>query len=468
MNKTIHLFGLGIMGRNLARNFADKGYTILGYDPDERARGKLRVSKRLHIIQDWKESIRSTADPQRVILLMLPAGNLIDEQLNQLYPLLAPNDIIIDGGNSHYADTENRQRKAAQSQVHLLSLGISGGHRGARSGPALMLSGNEHAVQTITPLLSPIAASGRDGEPCLVFTGKGGSGHFVKTIHNGIEYAMMQLISEAYYLLKKRGGLCHLEIRDIFDVWNTGPLSSYLLEISSTLLGEYDQQTDTPLLELIIDSASENGTGKWAAMAALKYGVPAPTITQAVSSRSLSSLLSERAQLAKLYPPQMQDASVPLPTLRSDIGHALHAAIICSYAQGFALLSSASHQETWGLNLKSIAESWSNGCILRSKLLLNVADALDVPLPPSNLLLDTSLAKTIAPTLKGLRNTVSDAVLTGCPVPGFSSALSYFDSYTAGRLWTDLIQGQRDYFGHHGFRRADKEGLHHGSWSPPE
>lgn len=461
MDKTIAILGLGVMGRNLALNFRDYGFDVLGYDPDAAARSAFLAAGAGRVFSDATGMIGATTSP-RFVMLMIPAGTCLDDQLAQLMPLLAAGDVVVDGGNSHFRSTEQRQMLAAELGLHLVGLGVSGGGEGARHGPALMVGGTPEAIALIVPVLSRVAASASDGTPCVAVAGPGGAGHFVKMMHNGIEYADMQMIAEAYYLLRYAGGLAPNEIARIFSDWNEGALASYLLGISAEVLAEIDPQSGFPLVDVIADQADQGGTGHWAASAALEFGVPAPTIAEAVHARCLSTLKAERllASAGRFCNRTQVAREALLPAIHD----ALLGGRICAYAQGFSIIAAASRKEGWATNIAALAKSWSGGCIIRARLLAEIGKVFENSPSLANPLLCTSLSQQVAAASAGWRRGVGIAIDLALPVPALSSALAYWDGYGRERLWADLIQGQRERFGSHGFMRTDLPGIHHHKW----
>jgi 6-phosphogluconate dehydrogenase len=461
MGETIAILGLGIMGRNLALNFRDHGFHVLGFDPDPAARSAFLAADAGHVFSDVPDMVGATTTP-RFVMLMIPAGTCLDDQLAQLMPLLSAGDVVVDGGNSHFRSTEKRQILAAESGLHLVGVGISGGSEGARHGPALMLGGTPEAIALIAPILSRVAACASDGTPCVAVAGPGGAGHFVKMIHNGIEYADMQMIAEAYYLLRYAGGLTPNEIARVFVDWNEGALESYLLRISAEVLAEIDPQSGLPLVDVIVDQADQKGTGQWAASAALEFGVPAPTIAEAVHARCLTALKAQRVLASsERFRNRTQvgrDALVPA------IHDALLGGRICAYAQGFSIIAAASRKEGWATNIAALAKSWTGGCIVRARMLAEIGKVFENSPSLENPLLCTSLSRQVFAASEGWRRGVGIAIDLALPVPALSSALAYWDGYGTERLWADLIQGQRERFGSHGFTRTDSPGIHHHTW----
>lgn len=461
VGETIALLGLGIMGRNLALNFRDHGFHVLGYDPDPQARNAFLAAGAGLVFSNVADLVGAATTP-RFVMLMIPAGTYLDDQWAQLMPLLSAGDVVVDGGNSHFRSTQKRQEQAAKSGLHFAGVGVSGGGEGARHGPALMVGASQQAIALIVPVLSRVAARASDGTPCLALAGPGGAGHFVKMIHNGIEYADMQMIAEAYYLLRHAGGLTPNEIARVFSDWNEGVLESYLLGISAEVLAEIDSHSGFALVDVIVDQADQNGTGHWAASAALEFGVPAPTIAEAVHARSLSALKAERllasAERYRNCTQVGREALVPA------IHDALLGGRICAYAQGFSIIAAASRKEGWATNIAALAKSWSGGCIVRARLLVEIGKAFENSPSLANPLLCTSMSRQVSAASDGWRRAVAIAIDLALPVPALSSALAYWDGYCSERLWADLIQGQRERFGSHGFARTDMPGIHHHKW----
>jgi 6-phosphogluconate dehydrogenase len=403
--------------------------------------------------------------PPRRILLMVKAGPPVDQLLAELAPLLGNGDILIDGGNSFFQDTIRRGRALADRGLRYLGTGISGGEEGALRGASIMPGGPEEAYEAVRPVLESIAAR-VDGEPCCAYIGADGSGHYVKMVHNGIEYGDMQLIGEAYLLLKALG-LGHREMQEAFAEWNRGELDSYLIQITADILGKADAQTGKPLVEMILDRAAQKGTGRWTSQSALELGVPAPTIVEAVFARSLSALEEERLRAASLLsgPPAAPGQPGERGELVESIRQALYASKICSYAQGFALLAAAAKEHGWALDPGRIAMIWRGGCIIRAKFLGKIKEAYDRAPGLANLLLDPYFSGILRSSQDRWRQVVVTAVRLGVPIPAFCSSISYYDAYRSERLGANLIQAQRDYFGAHTYERIDRPGTFHTDWT---
>lgn len=461
----IGVVGLAVMGQNLVLNIERHGYPVTVYNRTaERtkefleARGEGRAIRAAYSLE---ELVASLERPRR-ILLMVKAGGPVDALIDEVLPLLEPGDVIIDGGNSYFRDTIRRVERTAARGVHFMGVGISGGEEGALYGPSIMPGGPREAWEIVAPILTDIAAK-VNGEPCCAYLGADGVGHFVKMVHNGIEYGDMQLITEAYFLMKEALGMSASEMSRVFSRWNEGELQSYLIEITADILKAVDPETGQPLVEMILDEAGQKGTGKWTSVEALELGVPAPTITEAVFARYLSAMKAERVAASTVL-------SGPAPgsegsgELVEAIGKALYAAKICSYAQGFALIRRAAVEYGWEVDLGVIASLWRGGCIIRAQFLDRIKAAYDADPGLANLLLDGYFRRAVDAAQEAWRTVVSRAALWGLPVPGLSSALAYYDMIRLARLPANLLQAQRDYFGAHTYRRIDREGTFHTDW----
>lgn len=467
MSADIGVIGLAVMGRNLALNLADHGYSVAVFNrsvgkthefaASEEAKGKNIIP--CETLEQFVASIKKPAP----VILMIKAGQPVDDQIRQLAPLLQKNDIIMDGGNSYFEDTRRRGKELGSIGIDYMGVGISGGEEGARNGPSIMPGGNEDAYRVVQEMLTAISAK-VDSRPCCAYIGSDGAGHYVKMAHNGIEYADMQLIAEAYYVLKHLAGMEHHEMKEVFAKWNQGELSSYLIEITADILGRIDTETGRPLVELILDSAGQKGTGMWTSASALALGVPAPTVIEAVQARSISALKSERVEAERIL---VGPKAIPLDTttIISAVHDALYAAKICCYAQGFALLDAAGKEYGWNLRFGEISMLWRGGCIIRAEFLTRINDAYKRAPTLANLLLDPYFSNAIDKAQNGWREIVALAAKNGVPVPAFASALAYYDSYRSGNLWANMIQAQRDYFGAHTYKRIDQEGVFHTDWT---
>jgi 6-phosphogluconate dehydrogenase len=464
---SLGLIGLGVMGENLALNFERHGFSVCGFDLDagkcqqfaQRTRG-LQAG-----VADNLAALVTRLQTPRRILLMVPAGTAVDAVLTDLRPLLSPGDVLIDGGNTLYSDTARRIQALEGSGILYVGSGVSGGEEGALRGPALMPGGSPEAWPLVAPMLQAIAAKADDGQPCCDWMGPGGAGHFVKMVHNGIEYADMQMICEAWWLMKHLLGMTPAQCSAVLREWNKGELESYLIGITADILATQDPETGDALVNLILDTAEQKGTGKWTSQVALDLGVTAPTIADAVFARTVSAIKAERvaasAVLTGPTPQASQDAARLLPQIR----HALLAAKVCAYAQGFALMRAADREYGWGLSFARIASVWRAGCIIRARLLGDMRRAFDANADIPNLLVDPHFAGLMAGAQQDLREVVARAALQGVAVPAFMSALSYYDAYRSACLPANLLQAQRDYFGAHTYQRTDRPGKFHTRWN---
>jgi 6-phosphogluconate dehydrogenase len=462
----IGLVGMGVMGRNLVLNMEDNGYSVGVYNrTTSKTKDFVQENKDREIYPgyDYEEFVGLLKRP-RSIMLMVKAGPPVDAVIDDLIPLLEEGDLIIDGGNSYYKDTERRAKDLEDKGFMYIGTGVSGGEYGARHGPSIMPGGHREAYDRVSEILEAIAAK-VDGEPCVTYLGPRGAGHYVKMVHNGIEYSDMQLIAESYDLLNRVGGLSTEELHEIYARWNQGLLSSYLIEITGNIFAKTDEKTGKPLVDLILDEAEQKGTGKWTSQDAMDIGAPIPTIDMAVESRFISAYKEERVAASKVL-------TGPSPQVRSDRGglvadirDALYAAKICSYAQGMALLRAASHEYDYDLDLAGIARIWRGGCIIRAAFLDDVASAFEAKPDLDNLLLSDQFKQAVDEHQGTLRAVIKTAIESGIPCPGFSTALAYFDSYRTARLPANLIQAQRDYFGAHTYHRVDMEGTFHTEWT---
>jgi 6-phosphogluconate dehydrogenase len=451
------IIGLGVMGQNLALNIEDHGRTVAVWNLEPEwvdrflaanAGRKLVGSKAL------PEFIASLEKPRR-ILMMIKAGDPVDQMLQKLSPLLSPGDIVIDGGNSFFKDTQRREAEWRAKGLNFFGMGVSGGEEGARHGPSLMPGGSREAYEHVRPTLESIAAKSDSG-PCVTYIGPDGAGHFVKMVHNGIEYGDMQLIAEAYDLLRKGLGIDAAEISEIFAKWNQTILESYLIEITSDVLRVTDPTTGKPLVDMILDKAGQKGTGKWTAQIALDLAIPIPTIAAAIDARVLSSLKEERLVAAEQYGHLQPKAySGDKRSFIEAVKNALYAAKVCSYAQGMSLIRAGSDEYKWGINLREMARIWKAGCIIRAKLLDSIMHAFDRRPDLPNLLLDSEFQNEVTSAESNWRQVVATAAGLGIPIPAMSASLAYFDSYTSAQLPQNLTQAQRDFFGAHTYQRAD-------------
>ena len=454
---SIGVIGLGVMGRNLALNIERNGYTVAGFDLDERQRAAATekfAGKKMTVCPTLTGFLSLLESPKK-ILMMVPAGKAVDAVIQELIPHLAPGDILIDGGNSHFPDTERRTRELTAKGFHYIGTGVSGGEEGALWGPSIMPGGSPAAWPHVKPILQAIAARVPDGTPCCEWVGNGGAGHFVKMVHNGIEYGDMQMICEAYYLMERVLGLSAAELGAVFYAWNQGELNSYLIEITAAIMTKKDERTGRPMIDVILDTAGQKGTGKWTSQVALDLGIPAPTIAEAVFARTLSAIKEERVAAEKVLPGPKVRFDGDKEKFVEQIRQALYAAKICSYAQGFQLMAAASKEFNYGLNFGQIALLWRAGCIIRAQFLDKIKEAFDDQPGLPNLLLAPYFRAAMASHHSAWRAVVSKAAELGISLPAFSSALAYYDGYRSGRLPANLLQAQRDYFGAHTYERID-------------
>ena len=471
---TFGVIGLGTMGRNLALNAADSGTAVAGYDLGESAVAAFRAEagdRRVFATTDLDAFLRALPTP-RSILVMVPAGDPVDSVIDSLTPHLSSGDLLIDGGNSHYTDTARRQTQMESNGLHFMGMGVSGGEEGARHGPSLMPGGPRDAYDRISGVLESIAAS-VDGEPCVTHLGPGSCGHYVKMVHNGIEYGLMQLLAEAYDLMHRGLGLDHDAMAQRVSTWNEGPLQSFLVEITAAILRQpYDlppagaepgtPPAPGPLLEQILDRAGAKGTGKWTSQDALDLGVPIPTIDAAVAARNVSAQKTTREAIAD----GLADRDLTLDDAVGDhLEDALLAGFLASYAQGFSLLAEASRQYEWNLVPADIARIWRGGCIIRAALLETFREAFHADPDLPTLLLAPTVSDTLTRTRDALGAVVSAASRVGLAVPAFSASLAYLDGMRSARTSANMIQAQRDFFGAHTYTRADREGSFHTDWN---
>ncbi len=461
----IGLVGLGVMGENLALNLERNGFSVSGFDLDAHKRDNF--AQRTHGLKaqasaSLAELVGSLSKPRRV-WMMVPAGAAVDQVLAQITPLMSPGDVLIDGGNTLFTDTQRRIDALRASGIWYVGSGVSGGEEGALRGPALMPGGSPEAWPLVKPLLQAIAAKAEDGQPCCEWMGPGGAGHFVKMVHNAIEYADMQMICEAYALMQKLG-MSAPEIGEVFATWNEGELGSYLIDTTAKILQHTDPETGAPLVDMILDTAEQKGTGKWASQVALDLGVPAPTIAEAVFARTLSAIKTERVAAAQVLQGPETTTWPERDLVLDQLRGALMAAKVCAYAQGFALMRAADREQQWQLPMAQVAQVWRAGCIIRAHLLEDIRGAYSHQADLPNLLVDPHFARVMADNQQDLREVVAQAALHGVPMPAFMSALSYFDAYRSARLPANLLQAQRDFFGAHTYQRTDRAGKFHTRW----
>lgn len=462
----IGVIGLAVMGKNLALNIESRGFSVSLFNrspqktEDMLAEFPQKKLKGTYSIEEFVESL----EVPRKILIMVKAGGATDATINQLVPHLSKGDILIDGGNTFFPDTQRRNKELEAQGIRFIGTGVSGGEEGALKGPSIMPGGQRDAYELVEPILKAISAK-VNGDACCTYIGSDGAGHYVKMVHNGIEYGDMQLICEAYQLLKDGLGLEANELHGIFSEWNKGELDSYLIEITADIFTKIDPETKKPMVDVILDTAGQKGTGKWTSQSALDLGVPLSIITESVFARCISAMKEERIAASKqLKGPQAAPIVENKDEFIEAIRKALYASKICSYAQGFAQMRFASEEYNWDLDYGDIAMIFRGGCIIRARFLQNIKDAYDRDASLKNLLLDPYFKEIVDNYQDAWRKVVSIAVAQGIPIPAFSSALAYYDSYRTERLPANLLQAQRDYFGAHTFERLDKEGSFHFQW----
>jgi len=459
------MIGLGVMGRNLLLNMADHGFSVIGFDKDEAKGASLESSAtegtKVKGVTTLEELVNQLSSPRKIMMLV-PAGKPVDDVIESLLPLIDKGDIVIDGGNSHYTDTLRRITYLKEKEIHFMGVGISGGEHGARTGPSIMPGGDEEAWKAVKPVFEAIAAK-VDDLPCVDYMGKGAAGHFVKMVHNGIEYAVMQLISEIYDLLHRGSDLSNEKLQQVFAEWNEGELKSYLIEITADILKKKDDETGNYLVDMINDKAGSKGTGIWTSQDALTLAVAIPSIDSAVAMRTLSGFKEDRLQASKLYKTNFGRVANDEEFIQK-AGEALFAAILISYAQGLAMLKKASEELDMNIRLKEAVKVWRGGCIIRSVTLEDFYDSFDNNPQLTNILLDQAIVKKLHSKEPSLRYIASKLVESKIAGAGTLSALSYFDALTTQKMPTNLVQAQRDYFGAHTYQRIDKEGSFHTEW----
>ncbi|WP_335870600.1 NADP-dependent phosphogluconate dehydrogenase [Bacillus sp. 2205SS5-2] len=461
----IGVVGVGVMGKSLALNFESRGYSVALYDISvEKIQEVLaeNIGKNLVGSDNVEEFVQSLERPRK-ILFMVTAGAITDKAIASVVPFLEAGDIVMDGGNAYYEDSIRRNKELAEKGIHFIGAGVSGGEEGALYGPAIMPSGDKKAYDAVEPFLTAISAK-VNGAACSTYIGPDGSGHYVKMVHNGIEYSDMQLICEAYYLMKNVLGLNASELHEIFKEWNEGELDSYLIEITADIFTKIDEETGKPLVDVILDTAGQKGTGKWTSISSLELGVPLSIITESVFARFISAMKDERVKASKILQGPNATLTGDKVEFIENIRKALYLSKICSYAQGFAQLQSASKEYGWDLKPGEIAMIFRGGCIIRAAFLENIKTAYDRDAQLDNLLLDSYFKEIVETYQHAARDVVASAIKLGVPVPGLASALAYYDSYRSETLPANLLQAQRDYFGAHTYQRVDKEGVFHTEW----
>jgi 6-phosphogluconate dehydrogenase len=463
------MIGLGTMGRNLVYNISDHGFSVSGFDKNEdqvKVLIKEAPSKNIFSTQNLPEFISSLKKP-RVIMFLVPAGPIVDSVIAELKPFLTKDDLLMDCGNSHFTDTDIRTEQLAKENIHFMGVGVSGGESGARFGPSIMPGGAKEAYDRVAPMLQAVSAK-VNNEPCVTYVGKGSAGHYVKMVHNGIEYALMQLIAESYQLLKDIAGLNNDELHELYTKWNKGQLQSFLIEITADIFAKKDDLTDNRLVDMIMASAGQKGTGQWTSQDALNQHIPIPVIDIAVSARDLSALKEERKQV-------QQNLLTSTATLTPLTGtekeafidateQALHFAMITTYAQGMALLYHASGEYKYGLKLDEIAAIWRGGCIIRAALLEDIREVFAKHPELSNILINDAIDKKLEVSQDGVRAVIKKAIDANIPVPALMVSLAYHDTYRSKWLPFNLLQAQRDYFGAHTYQRTDRDGTFHTHW----
>ena len=463
------LIGLGVMGHNFVLNVERNGFEVAVYNRTAETTEKYiagpAAGKNIKPAYTLKEFVDSLESPRKIMLLV-KAGAPVDATIQQLIPLLDKGDLIIDGGNSFFLDTERRAKELESQGFNFFGMGVSGGEEGALWGPSLMPGGSRDAYKEVEPIMNAVAAKAdEDGESCVTYLGPGGSGHYVKMAHNGIEYGDMQLIAEAYDLLKQALGLSAQEFHNIFAEWNKGELSSFLIEVTANVFKKVDEESGKPLVDVILDKAGQKGTGKWMSENALDLGAAIPTITAAVDGRILSSQKEERIKASGILTgPAKKYNGESSQKLIDAVRDALYASKICSYAQGMSLLKKASEEYKYNLDLGTIAKIWRAGCIIRARFLNDITNAYNRNKDLPNLLVDEEFRKAINTRQESWRFVIKCAIEMGIPMPAMSASLAYYDSYRSERLPANLIQAQRDFFGAHTFERTDKQGTFHADW----
>lgn len=463
----IGVVGMAVMGKNLALNIESRGNTVAIFN---RTGSKTKAVVEEHpdkkLVPSYKiEDFVASLEKPRRIIMMVKAGAGTDAVIKELLPLLDKGDVLIDGGNTFFEDTMRRSAELDKSGINFIGMGVSGGELGALHGPSLMPGGQKEAYDLVAPILEAISAKAEDGAPCVTYIGPNGAGHYVKMVHNGIEYGDMELIAESYNLMRNLLGLDVKEMADIFSEWNKGELDSYLIDITADILTRKDDLgIDKPIVDMILDRAGNKGTGKWSSQSALELGVPQSVITESVYARYISAMKQERVEASKVLPKPVANVSVDKKEAIEMIRKALYFSKLMSYAQGFEQLRFASEKYDWKLQYGDLAKIWRAGCIIRARFLQNITDAYNKKPDLQNLLLDDYFLNIAKNYQESVRDLVGVAVKAGVPVPGFSAAISYYDSYRSAVLPANLTQAQRDYFGAHTYERTDRDGIYHYSW----
>jgi len=465
MNCDIGMIGLGVMGHNLVLNIAEHEFSVAGYDRDPEKNAAMRNEAKANVtVAGDLPALVEALRPPRAVMMLVPAGPPVDAVIRDLLPQLAPDDIIIDAGNSHFTDTNIRAKMLADKGLRFLGVGISGGEEGARCGPSIMPGGPRDAYERVRPVFEAVAAH-VNGAPCVTYLGPGSAGHYVKMVHNGIEYALMQLIAETYDIMKRGPGMSNDEMHDVYEGWCRTEVNGFLLDITTRIFEHVDSFTGKRLIDVILDAARQKGTGKWTSQDAMENNVPVPSIDAGVAARDISAMENLRREIsARLPTGDGSPATIEREALLASLHHALYAGMIVSFAQGMHLQATSSRLYGYDLQLDAIARIWQGGCIIRTALLEPIRQAYQAQPDLPHLFLDETLAKALAGCQQGLRTTVCFAAHRGIPVPGMMAALGYYDAFRSASLPANLIQAQRDYFGAHTYERIDRKGAFHTHW----
>ncbi len=459
------MIGLGVMGRNFLLNVADNGFSVAGLDTNKdqaKALEEEAVGKKVFGTTDMKEFVTSLKKPRKIMMLV-PAGKVVDIVINGLLKHVEKGDLIIDGGNSFFEDTDRRVAMLKEKKIDFLGVGVSGGAEGARLGPSIMPGGAKGAYNKVRKILEAVSAK-VEGDPCVAYMGKGSAGNYVKMVHNGIEYAMMELLAESYDILKNVGGLNNEELHQTFSKYNKGKLKSFLVEITAEIFAQKDELGRGMLIDKILDKAKQKGTGKWTSQNAMDFGIPVPSIDAAVTMRGISFLKEERIKASKILKVRAKKSKVDKKKLIKEVENGLFFAFITAYAQGLALLTDASEEKGYGLDLEATARIWRGGCIIRAKLLEDIRKAYSANNSLPNLMMDKTFAKYLKASQSSARSIIKYAIDAGIPAMAFSASLAYFDATRTARLPLNLVQAQRDHFGSHTYERLDKKGSFHTEW----
>jgi 6-phosphogluconate dehydrogenase len=459
------MVGLGVMGKNLLLNIAGNGYSVIGLDRDEEKTAAFESEDSdgtLHATTSAAGFISALKKP-RIIMILVPAGSPVDAVINQLLPHLDEGDLLMDGGNSYFPDTDRRINDLSKKGIHYMGVGISGGEEGARHGPSIMPGGSIEGYQMVRPILESAAAK-VDGEPCVTFVGNRSAGNYVKMVHNGIEYAMMQLIAEAYHLMKSALKLPDEKIRKVFEIWNSGALGSYLIEITADIFSRMEEDGSTLILNRILDSAQQKGTGKWTSQNAMDLQVPTPTFDMAVMARNISAHKEERVAAEAVFSHPSRAVEINAESFIPKLRNAIHFSFITAFAQGFALIARASAEYHYEINLAEVAKIWRGGCIIRADMLEDFRRTFTESPSLENMMVDTKIAQRLSDFHSDARDCISTGIQAQVPLPALSASVSYFDLYKSGWLPVNLIQAQRDYFGAHTYERTDRKGTFHTEW----